>query len=78
MPMRTADLLARLPSTAEGSPGFSWYGRTKNEVARHAEEAARRAEYARSSPTVLRAAGVRIERASPEKMRLLAGHKQAW
>jgi hypothetical protein len=37
-----------------------------------------RAEHARSNPRVLRASGVRIERMSAEKLRILAGNRQAW
>lgn len=66
--------------TPPGTPGrgFSMYGRTREELRAHVNEAERRASYARARPTVLRAAGVRIAPMSAERLRALAGHRQSW
>lgn len=37
-----------------------------------------RAEHARNNPTVMRAAGIKIERMSAERLRAVAGQQQAW
>lgn len=39
---------------------------------------AERARYARSAPRVLRAAGMKIEKMSAERLRAVAGNRQAW
>ncbi|HTG49957.1 MAG TPA: hypothetical protein VL915_05645, partial [Gemmatimonadales bacterium] len=42
------------------------------------EEGRARSHFAREAPKVLRASGVRIHRMSAEKMRAIAGQRQAW
>lgn len=53
---------------------------TQDELRRvlYAEEGRRRHEHAHAAPAVLRAAGTKIERTSPEQMRLIAGNRQPW
>lgn len=56
----------------------SMWGHDPESVLAHFRESERRATFARSAPSVLRASGVRIEPMSAERLRLIAGHKQQW
>jgi hypothetical protein len=44
----------------------------------YAAEGQQRHQHAQSNPAVLRASGLKIERTSPEKMRIVAGNRQPW
>lgn len=67
----------RVMKAREGR-GFSLWGPTREHLRRAVEQGDRRSAEARSTPRVLRAAGIQITAMSSEQLRLIAGHRQSW